>query len=310
MNEQRRELIHFAQSAKGLDNPAKLKLILLAAGAKPATFFALKITPENLGEKAHLEHHLRENGLSFIAGKARAYEEITGIEGNAVKWIIKGSWYGYDVFADKTHALLFKKYLGLLAGQKHEQADRIAGKLYAYPACCVGHYIKEHNLAFLRRTYTHYTYYRHLRDYERVFPFIQHMACSTRCLKSKKLNAQYAAVLRKHAPKFFREFSAVKRFSADVVVDSESVLLQDVVYGIRSTASVFPVKDGHEYSLLTMKKLQNHYYLLAHLTKDTIVRGTVLPAKITMRHGYADAVLGKPKRVIKNLHHERHFVLP
>jgi hypothetical protein len=309
MNAQQ-ELIHFVQSAKGLDNPAKLKLILLVAGAKPATFFALKITPENLGEKAHLEHHLRACGLLFSVGRARAYEEITGMTGNAVKWSIRGSWYGYDVFKDKKHAQLFKQYLALLAKQKHVEADRVAGKLYAYPSCCVGQYIQEHDLAFLRKNYTHYSYYKRLRDCERVFPFIQHMACSVKCAKSKKLNAQYAAALKKRAPKFFREFSRSKKFSCEVVVDSESVLLQDVVYGIRSTASVFPVRDGHEYSLLTMKKLQGHYYLLAHLTKETLVRGTVLPAKITMRHGYADAVLGKPKRVIKNLHHERHFALP
>ena len=302
--------MHFAQTAKGLDNPAKLKLILLAAGAKPATFFALKITPDNLGEKTHLERHLRENGLSFIAGKARAYEEITGMVGNAVRWTIKGSWYGYDVFADKAHALLFKKYLALLSRQKHEQADRVAGKLYAYPACCVEHYVREHNLAFLRKNYTHYSYYKHLHDRERAFPFLQHTTCSTTCAKSKKLNAQHAAAARKHAQKFFKDFSAVKRFSAEVAVDSESVLPQDVVYGIRSTAPVFPVKDGHEYSLLTLKQLRGHYYLLAHLTKAAYARGTVLPAKITMRYNYADAAFGKPRRVIKNLHHERHFVLP
>ena len=131
MNKQNKELIHFVQSAKGLDNQSKIKLILLAAGAKPATFAPLKINPNNLGEKAHLEKHLQACNFIFGVGKPKAYEEITHIKGNAIIWRIKGSWYGHDVFANKKYFMLFHKYVSLLKKQKHAQADLLAGKLYS-----------------------------------------------------------------------------------------------------------------------------------------------------------------------------------
>lgn len=310
MDEARTELIRFAQGAQGLDDSAKLKLILLAAGSKPATFFALKINPKNLDEKAHLEKHLRACKVPFAVSRPRAYEQIVGIKGNAVQWRILGSWYGYDVFKDAKHQRLFKRYVTLVKQQKHAQADRVSGRLYDYPRCCVEHYIREHDLAFLRKHYTHYTYYKHLHTLERAFPLVMHTACSARCAATRKLNARYAATLRKHAPRFWKAFSAVKKHAVDVVVDTESELLQDTVYGIRSTEPVFPVKDGHEYTLLTLKPLRKHYYLLNYLTKRTIERGTVLPARVTMRYAIADVQLGTPKRIIKDLHHERHFILP
>lgn len=310
MDTARQELSHFAQSAQGLDDSAKLKLILFAAGVKPATFFALKINPANLDEKEHLERHLRACKIRFAVGKPRAYEEITKITGNVVRWKINGTWYGYDVFKDARHEKLFKQYVALVKRQKHAQADRVSGTLYDYPRCCVEHYIKEHDFAFLRKHYTHYTYYQHLHEIERAFPLLMHTACSARCAASKRMNARYAAALKKHAPRFWKSFSETKRSKVDVIVDTESELLQDVVYGIRDTAPVFPVKDGHEYVLITLKPLDKHYYLLNHLTRKSIERGTVLPATVTRRYLSAAVTLGKPKRVIKDLHHERRFALP
>ncbi len=310
MDKQRQELIHFAQSATGLDDHAKLKLILFAAGVKPATFFALRVSPKNLDEKAHLEKHLRACKIRFIAGKPRAYEEIVGIKGTAVRWKITGSWYGYDVFKDAASKDLFLRYLDLVKRQKHEQADSSSGKLYDYPDCCVKRYIQEHDHAFLREHYSHYTYYQRLHDVERAFPLVMHTACSVQCAQSKKMNARYVAAIKKHAPKFWKAFSAMKKHAVDVVCDTESALFQDVFYGITNTNPVFPVKDGHEYTLLTLKPLDKHYYLVSHLTKQNFARGTVFPATITMRYHYADIVLQKPKRVIRDLHHERHFVLP
>jgi hypothetical protein len=310
MNNARAQLIDFAENARGLDDTARLKLILLATGVKPATFFALKISPSNLDEKAHLEKHLRACKLFFSAGKPRGYEEITGITGNAVQWKLRGTWYGYDVFKDKKHQHLFARYVMLVKRQQHEQADRSAGKIYAYPSCCTEHYIQEHKLSFLRSKYTHYSYYKHIHDVERAFPLVQHTACSIRCSASKKINAHYAAAVKKHAPEFLKRFSATRKHKTDVVVDADSELTQDMVAGISSTAPVFPEKDGHAYTLITLKPVEHHYYLLNHLTKKTIPRGTVLPAKITMRYSYADVQLGNSKRVIKSLHHERHFALP
>lgn len=305
MNTQTAQLLDFAQIARGLDDAARLKLILFAAGAKPATFFALKITPQNLDEKEHLERHLRACNLVFIVGKPRAYEEITSIRGNTIYWKMKGTWYGYDVFKNQQHVRLFQDYLQLVRNQKHAQADRIAGKLYDYPSCCVEHYIKEHDIAFVRKKYTHYSYYKHVHEIELAFPLLQHTACLTKCPASRKMSAHYAAVLRKNAPEFWKQFSRMKKHSTDVIVDTESEFLRD-----NSTKPVFPRKDGHEYALITLAPIQEHYYLLSFLTKKTLARGTVLPARITRRYNYANVTLGKPKRRITGLHHERRFTLP
>lgn len=310
MTKERQQLIDFAENAAGLDNAAKLKLILFAAGVKPATFFALKINPKNLDEKEHLERHLRACKVPFIAGKPRAYEEIVAITGNAAQWKINGAWYGYDVFADRTRVELFEKYLALVQRRKHAEADRIGGELYDYPPCCVQHYTREHDLAFLRKNHTHYSYYKHLHDVERKFPLLMHTACSLTCAASTKMNARYAAALKKYAPRFWKSFSAAKKHAVDVVVDAESELTEDFAYGIASSAPVFARKDGHEYALLTLKPVDTHYYLHSYLTRLALARGTVFPARVTVRYNYADVALSKPKRVIKGLHHERHFLLP
>ncbi|MEM4254346.1 MAG: hypothetical protein QXR48_03110 [Candidatus Woesearchaeota archaeon] len=310
MDKQRKQLIDFAQTAQGLDDYNKIKLILFATGIKPATFIQLRINPKNLDEKAHFEKHLKALRIPFLVSRPKAYEEITRIRGNTIKWKIMGTWYGYDLFDGNKSFRLFQKYLGLVKKQEHAQADKTSGQIYDYPKCCINHYIKEHNLTFLRKKYTHYSYYKHLHDVERKFPLVMHTPCSTECKATRKMNEKYAYVLKKFAPKFWKRFSATKKYSTDVIVDNESELLQDVVYGIKSTAPVFPVKDGHEYSLVTLKKLDDHYYILSYLTKKHIERGTILPARITNRFTYADIKLGKPKKVISGLHHERKFVVP
>jgi hypothetical protein len=310
MNRQRQQLIDFATRAAGLDNAAKLKLILFAAGVKPATFFALRINPQNLDEKEHLERHLQACKFPFIAGKARGYEQIVNIKGDAVQWKIRGTWYGYDVFADRGQVAQFKKYLSLVQRRKHADADRVGGTLYDYPSCCVEHYVKEHNVAFLRKNYTYFSYYKHLHDTERAFPLLMHTACSTTCAASKKMNALYAATLKKYAPAFWKTFSAARKYAMDVVVDAESELNEDFAYGIASSKPVFAKKDGHEFVLLTLKPVEDHYYLYSFLTRLALKRGTVFPARVTMQYNHATITLGKPKRVIKNLHHERHFLVP
>ncbi len=296
MDKQRKRLVEFAQAAKGFDGYNMLKLILFAAGAKPATFVQLKISPENLDEKAHFEKHLKAGRVPFLVSRPKAYEEIVAIKGNAVKWRILGTWFGYDLFDGNRSFDNFRKYLALV--------------LYDYPACCITHYIKEHDLKFLRKNYTHYAYYKHLHSVERKYPLVMHTPCSTKCRATGRMNAEYARTIRNSAPKFWKSFTNVKKQKADVIVGSESELLQDVVYNIRSTAPVFPAKDGHEYNLITMKPIAGHYYMISHLTKKSIEKGTVLPAAINMKFDYADVKLGKPKKVIKNLHHERKFVIP
>ena len=300
MNEQQKQLIDFVERAAGLDDAAKLRLILVAAGVKPATFVALKITPQNLDEKAHFEKHLRASGFVFEAGKPRAYEQIAAVKGNAIQWRINGSWYGYDVFADRDRQRLFRQYVSLVRRQRHADADRVAGQLYDYPQCCTEQYASEHDPDVLRRHYTHYSYYARLHEVERAFPFVQHTACSKRCAFSRKMNELYGRAVQIVAPKFLKRFSEARTYRTDVVIDNESEVGEDV----------FPGRDGHEYTAVTLKPIAGHYYLLAHLTKKSFARGTVVPATVRMRYNYADVSLGRPKRIIKNLHHERHFVLP
>ncbi len=310
MDRQRKYLVDFAQAAKGLDDYNRLKLILFATGAKPCTFLQLKISPKNLDEKAHFEKHLKEGRIPFLVSRPKAYEEIVAIKGNEIKWKIMGTWYGYDLFDGNKSFRLFQKYLKLVKKQRHTQADRTSGELYDYPKCCIEHYIKEHSLVFLRKNYTHHSYYKHLHAVERAFPLVMHTPCSPKCNATRKINSAYAQAVRKHAPKFWNQFSRAKKFRTDVMVGSESELLQDIVYNITSTAPVFPAKDGHEYNLITMKPIAGHYYIISHLTKKKIEKGTVLPAAISTKFDYADVTLGKPKKTIRDLHHQRKFVVP
>lgn len=310
MNKASQELARFAQTARGLDNTARLKLILFAIGKKQATFFPLKITPENLDEKEHLEKHLRESKTLFIVGRPRAYEEITGIKGNAVQWQIKGTWYGYDVFADKKKLEEFNKYMTAVRRQQHKKSDRLAGRLYNYPKCCTEHYIKEHDLEFLRKNYTNYSYYKHLHDIEKAFPLVQHTACSAKCSATRRMNKQFALALKKHAPKFWKTFSAKRTYNTSIIVDTASELTEDIAYGIRSTKPVFKTTNGGDYALITMKPVEGHRLIISHLSRKRLERGTVFPAHVTLQYATANVKLGKPKKQIKNLHHERHFVLP
>ncbi len=310
MDKQRKHLVDFAQTAKGLDDYNRLKLILFATKAKPATFIQLKINPKNLEEKQHFEKHLKAGRIPFLVSRPKSYEEIISIKGNTIKWRIKGTWYGYDLFDGNKSFDNFRKYLALVKKQKHSQADKLSGKVYDYPACCIKHYINEHSLKFLKKNYTHYSYYQHLHAVERKFPLVMHTPCSTKCKATQKMNAEYAKIIRKFAPKFWKEFTSTEKQKMDVIVGAESELLQDVVYNIRSTAPVFPVKDGHEYNLITMKPIKGHYFMISYLSKKSIEKGTVLPAIINMKYDYADVKLGKPKKFIKNLHHERKFVIP
>jgi hypothetical protein len=263
--------MHFAQGAQGLDDSAKLRLILVAAGVKPATFLRLKINPKNIDEKRHLEYHLLASKLLFLVDKPRAYEEITGIRGNTVHWKILGSWYGYDIFSDRKSQRSFTAYKTLLKQQKHAQADAAAGKLYGYPNCCIKKYIAGN-----------------MPDTKQAFPLVQHTPCSSRCSASRKLNARYSAALKEHTPSFWKRLAAQRKFRTDVAVTETK------------PAAV---------TVLPLKPLEGRYYFLTHPTKKQFSRGTVLPARIAMQYASARVMLGKPKRIIKGLHHERHFIL-
>lgn len=289
----------FAEIAHGFIDSDRLKLILFAAGVKPAAFAALKIDSMNLGEKYRFEQHLKN--IIFVASKARSFEEISKIEKNRIYWSFNGVWIGYDLFNCYHGLKQFKEYVKYVRMQNHEKADRIAGKLYGYPDCCVENFIKEHDINYLKEKYTCYEYYKRLHDSVRRFPFVFHTPCSKNCVATAKLNNIYKHALKKTAPKFYKEFSREKSLKTDLIVDAES----DIFDKNRNT--IWPSKNGHEYSVIAKTPFQGHHYLYAYLTKNCYERGTVLGSKAIMRYNYADIKAYKAKDVIKNLMHIRKF---
>lgn len=298
-----KELAYFAENAKGLEADGRLKLVLFSAGLKPATFVALKIDSKNMDEKGRIEHHLPLANIS----KPKGFEEITKIKGNKVYWEFKGIWFGYDIFKDKKTKKLFEKYIALVKKQKHKQADLIAGKIYGYPACCIKQFIKEHDKNYVRKRYTHYTYYKKLRDCEKKFPFIQHTACSTKCKASAKLNAKYTKAVKKLAPKFYKNFTAKKIHQTGLIVDTESRLrLKPIEKPVWQDYEL----DGHEYSMVSLKPFEGHHYLYGYLTKEKLNRGALFSGKSIRQHNFAEIKLGKQKKSFKTVIHYRKFAKP
>lgn len=300
-----KELIYFIENAKCFDNTAKLKLILFSAGMKPATFVALKINSKNLDEKYLFEKHLQNSGIVYEVSKARSYEEIDKISRNKVLWKMKGTWYGYDIFKNESQRKLFKKYVAL-AGKNHKKADFLGGKIYGYPTCCTKMYSNNHSPEYVAKHYSYFEFYKRLNDIDRAFPFLVHTACSAKCSSSKKLNAKYSRLLKNTSPKFFAEFSNKKSFTANLVVDSESDIFKDSIF---ETRPVWLEKDGHEYTLLCLQKINGNYYFFTYLTKKWYAKGAVLEGKVTMQYDYADIEIKKANKYIKNLEHRRKILV-
>ena len=295
-------LIRFAEIAKGFDDYERLKLIIFASGVKPATYVILKVDPKNLSEKYRFEERLKNLGIVFVESRMRAYEKIDKISRNKVIWKIQGVWIGYDLFKDKRHLNMFKRYVTGLRKQKHKSADLIAGKLYDYPRCCIKEYIKEQNLDYLKKKYSYKDYYKKLHDTERKFPFIMHTPCSVKCRKSARLNEKYKKAVKKYASHFYKKFSMKKTYNTYLIVDAPS----DV---FKNGKSIWPVKDAFEFSVIAKKKFEGHNYIYTYLTKDFYDFGAVLNADVTMRYRYADIKVKKVKKEIKNLMHVRKFLI-
>jgi len=299
----------FMSSAQGFGPADKLKLALFLLKAKPCTYVILKITPDNLDEKAHFEQHLNELGILFDVSRPKSFEEISSIKGDVVHWKIKGTWHGYDLFSSAEVKRQFKNYVQAVRKQQQVLADRLGGELYGYSSCCVEQYTKDHNIGHLRKNYSYCEFYTKLHDVERKFPFLTHTACSSSCAKSRSLNEKYSKLLKKNAPAFFKEFTAKKQHSSPVIVDGESDIFDDKFSGILGGKSIWPVKDCHEYGVIAAKQYENHYYLYSYLTKQSYEHGTIVPAKITMQFNYADMELGKPVKIIAGIRHQRQFAL-
>lgn len=298
-----KRLADFAVKAQGLEVRDKLKLILFATGQKPSTYVALKTIPKNLGEKHHLEKHLK----NFIVSRPKGFEQITRVQKNKVFWDFKGIWHGYDIFANKKLRQQFLRYKKLLSQQKHAAADKLGGKIYGYPSCCVKQYIKEHDKHYLREHYTHYEYYKKLYDSERAFPFVLHIPCSPECKKTKQMNQKYERAVRKITPEFYRDYWTGKVHRTKFLVDGESELkLKPAAKPVWSAKE----RDGHEYSLISLTPYKGNYYLYSYLTKTRLPRGTVFQGRAVRKHFYADIKLTKYKNVYPTVSHYRRFASP
>jgi len=291
----------FAVISDGFDIKDKIKLVLFTAGLKLSTYIILKINPESLDEKYRFEQLLKQNKILFSASREKSYEEITDIKKNEIIWELKGTWIGYDLFKDKKTKELFKKYKRLIRHRQIKKADLLAGKLYHYPSCCIKHYLKETN-KFIRKNYTCYEYYKRFHDTERKFPFIFHTPCSLKCKATAKLNRLYSNAIKKYAPEILKKYSKKDSFKSQIIIDEESDILEN-------TKTIWPEKNGYEYSVILKKPHNKKHYLYAYLTKKFYERGTILSAKITQQYDYADIKTKKIDRIIPDLMHIRKLPL-
>ncbi|MBD3304336.1 hypothetical protein GF343_04260 [Candidatus Woesearchaeota archaeon] len=295
-------LIRFAEIAKGFDDYERLKLVLFASGVKPATYVILKVDPNNLTEKYRFEKRLKDLGVVFVESRMRSYEVIDRIVRNRIHWKIQGVWIGYDLFKSKEELKMFRSYVAAVRKQNHAKADKLGGKLYDYPACCVSEYIKEQNTGYLKKKFTYYQYYKRLHDSERKYPFVMHTPCNSSCKKTAKLNTKYRNAVKKFAPYFYKKFSSRKVYDTDLIVDAPSDIFVN-------ENSVWPSKKALEYSVIAKKKYEGRNYIYTFLSRKFYDTGAVLDAMVTMQYRYADIKVKKVKKELKDLRHIRKFLV-
>lgn len=298
-----KKLIKFIERLNGLEIGEKIKLILFLDGTKPNAEIILKISNKNLGEKFDFEQKLKERKIIFSVSKARSYEEIKKIKGNKVIWEIAGTYHIYDLFKSKKDKETFNHYLDLLDKGKYNEGDKVAGKHYGYPKCCVERFIKEKDENFLKKKYGYWGYYKKQQDLDRKFPFVFNRSCSLTCSKSIKLNKKYKEALKKLSKKVYKEYTGKSKFKGNLIVGG----ISDV--SIKGK-SIWPKKSGYEYELIFKKPFRKHYYLVSFLDRKKYTKGQVLKGEVVLHHDYAKVhILRKKKRVIKDLHHERSLPL-
>lgn len=285
-----KELLQFVQKAECFDNNDRLKLILFLSGVKPSTFIHLRAASKNLHDKHEFEDMLRKNKIIFVVSRAKGFEEIATVKGNAVAWRMKGTWYGYDLFRNKEFKTKFERYISLVKQQKHDQADRMAGIIYGYPSCCIEAFIKQHKTAVP----SYYSYYKRLQDSDRAFPFIAHTPCSPKCKSTAALNKIYENRIKKLAPLFYKKFAQKRTYKTKLIVDTENEIKARK-------------KDGHYYVVVTQKPIEGYYYLFNVLSRQKYPRGTILDAIVALQYDYAAIKIKKPIAKIQGFHHERKF---
>jgi hypothetical protein len=299
----KKRFIDFVEVAKGLDPRARMRLLLFASGAKPATFVPFKITPKTLSEKNYLRIHLLETATHYSASTAKSFEEITSITKTKINWDLIGIWYGYDLFNTKTGHALFKKYASLHKRGRHKEAARVAAKIYNYPSCCVAQYIKEQDPKYLRKNYTAYQFMSRRQKLQHKFPFLSFTPCSSTCSRAKALNQKYGRALKTHSPRFYADFTRKKTVLNTIIIDGETDLY------LSDTEPVWLEKDGHEYEVVAKKKIGGKYYLFTHLQKKSLEKGVVATARITMQHALATINITKITGFSPGVTHTRHFAI-
>ncbi|RJQ22469.1 hypothetical protein C4580_00240 [Candidatus Woesearchaeota archaeon] len=289
-----KDLARFAETCTGLDHNSKLKLILFAAEAKPNTYIHLKIT-KNYHDKHAFEELLRKHNIPFECSRAKGFEEITRVSAKAAHWRLAGTWYGYDLFRNKKAQVVFHQAVALIRQGKHAQADKILGKHYGYPDCCVKKFIATHDPKEVAKKTTAYNYFKELHDSDKAFPFITHTPCSSKCAASKKLNDTYKKAVQAHAPRFFREYAKKRTYHVQIVIDADNDLIP------------FKKKDAYDYGVVTLDKIEGHYVMISWLSQKKYARGTVLDATVTLQYDYG---LITPKKIVRKgtgFRHERHL---
>ncbi len=299
--EEKKALIKFIETSPAFNKTDKLKLILFLSGLKPATYVHLKIA-KNLHDKHDFEKLLKRCNVLFKTSRAKGYEEIVKVSGNKALWNFEGTWYGYDLFKGAKEKRQFETYINLVKSQKHKQADLIAGKLYGYPSCCIKNFISEHDARNIAKKYKYYEFYKKLHDSDKAFPFIIHTPCSTKCRSSASLNMKFKETIKKSSLRFYKEYTKKNKLRLQAVIDIEN----DLFF---KGKSVWPVKDGHDYILISKKPINKKYYLISWLTKETLPRGTIIEADVMLQCDYGKVSKIKEKGFVKNFHHERKFIV-
>lgn len=300
MAKEKTALISFAERCTGFNQKDKLKIILVAAGVKPATYIRLKIE-KNLHDKHTFDDLLKAAGFHFKVSRPKGYEEIVNASKKRAKWKFRGTWYGYDIFRTEKEKKKFEKYKKMLKA-RHKQADILAGEVYGYPKCCVKRFVKELDLKWVARNYSYYEFYKRLHDTDKAFPYIQHTPCSAKCKKSVALNKKYKDTARKHAKKFYKEFTKKVTQNIPLVINTFNDLTQN-------DKSIWKEKDGHDYVLVTLRPIDKKYFLVSWLTKKEYRLKTMVEAEVTVQHENATVKKVKEIGFAKDFHHERHFTV-
>ncbi|RMD58684.1 hypothetical protein D6825_00015, partial [Candidatus Woesearchaeota archaeon] len=127
---------------------------------------------------------------------------------------------------------------------------------------------------------------------------------STECKKSQELNKIYKNQVRKSAPSFYKKYTGKRSYESTIIVDLENDLYD------KRGKSVWPEKDGHDYAIITRKRIEGKYLMISWLTKKAYPRGTRIKAKLTLCCDYATVKPIKREGFSEDFHHERSFIDP